>query len=224
MESAASLFDVTNALDSDDPFIGTRKAIMDKALAAELERTRQELKPDPEGFQRGLRRFQRRTRRLARRLLEPMRRGLTEEARLVYSQGWTERVFGRVVDMLFSRDSDLGTPEPVAPERMEAEAPGPVPLESLPSVLVPGDEEVETAAIELAQLLLSNWTGFIRFASAGGRHDALVALRETPPRLPPEVTTGCTAYPVTTEECGAILVSFLVEEERLIADEDAAGH
>lgn len=99
--------------------------------------------------------------------------------------------------MLFSRDSDLGTPEPVAPE---AEVPGPVPLQSLPSVLVPR-----------AQLLLSNWTGFIRFASAEGRHDAIVALRETPPRLPPEVTTGCAAYPVTNEECIAILVSFLKE-------------
>ena len=193
---------------------------MDKALAAELERTRQELKPDPEGFQRELRRFQSRTRGLARRLLEPMRRGLTEEARLVYSQGWTERVLGRMVDMFFSRDSDLGTPEPLAPERMEAEIPGPVPLESLPSALVPRDEEVETAAIELAQLLLSNWTGYLRFASAEGRRDALVALRETPPRLPPEVTTGCAAYPVTDEECIAILGSFLKDDEQLIDEED----
>ena len=193
---------------------------MDKALSAELARTRQELKPDPEGFQRGLRRFQRRTRGLARQLLEPMRRGLTEEARLVYSQGWTEQVFDRVVDMLFSPDSDLGTPEPIAPERMEAEAPGPVPLESLPAVLVPSNEEVETASIELAQLLLSNWTGFIRFASAEGRHDALVALRETPPRLPPEVTTGCAAYPVTNEECIAILGSLLKEDKQLIDEED----
>lgn len=196
---------------------------MDKALAAELELTRQELKPDPEGFQRGLRRFQRRTRGLARRLLEPMRRGLTEEARLVHSQGWTERVLGRVVDMLFSRDSDLGMPEPVAPERMEAQAPESVPRESLPSVFVPRDEEVETAAIELAQLLLSNWTGFVRFANAEGRHDAFAALRETPPRLPPEVTTGCAAYPVTNEECIAILGSFLRQDEQLIDEEDTEG-
>jgi len=196
---------------------------MDKALAAELERTRQEFKPDPEGFQRGLRRFQRRTRGLARRLLEPMRRGLTDEATLVYSQGWTEKVLGRVVDMMFSGDSDLGTPEPVAPESMEGKAHSPVPRESLPSVFVPRDEEVETAAIELAQLLLSNWTGFIRFASAEGRHDALVALREMPPRLPSEVTTGCAAYPVTNEECIAILGSFLQEDEQLIDDEDTEG-
>lgn len=196
---------------------------MDKALAAELERTRQEFRPDPEGFQRGFRRFQSRTRGLARRLLEPMRRGLTEEARLVYSQGWTDRVLGRMVAMLFSRDSDLGTPEPVAPEGMETEVPGTVPLESLPPVFVPRDEEVETAAIELAQLLLSNWTGFIRFASADGRHDALVALRETPPRLPPEVTTGCAAYPVTNEECIAILGPFLKDNEELIDEDDTEG-
>lgn len=196
---------------------------MDKALAAEIERARQEFKPDTEGFQRGLRRFQHRTRQLARRLLEPMRHGLTEEARVVYSEGWTEKVLGRVVDMMFSRDSDLGPPEPLAPERMEGEAPGPVPRESLPSVFMPRDEEVETAVIELAQLLLSNWTGFIRYASAEGRHDALVALRETPPRLPQEVTTGCAAYPVTNEECIAILGSFLKDDQQLIDEEDTEG-
>lgn len=196
---------------------------LQKALADEIERTRQELRPDPEGFQRGLQRFQRRSRYLARRLLEPMRRGLTDGARLLYSQGWTENAFGRVVEMLCSPDSDPGTPEPVALERMEAEAPGPVPLQSLPAMLVPRDKEVETASIELAKLLLSNWTGFIRFASAEGQHDALVALREASPRLPSEVATGCAAYPISNEECIAILASFLNEDEQLIDEEDTEG-
>lgn len=62
---------------------------LQKALAAELERTRQELRPDPEGFQEGFRAFQRRTRLLAQRLLAPMRIGLTDEARQVLSDGET---------------------------------------------------------------------------------------------------------------------------------------
>ncbi len=55
---------------------------MDKALAAELER--QQTPKDSNAGSEGSSVEQRYWR------VEPTRRGLTEEARLVYSQGWTE--------------------------------------------------------------------------------------------------------------------------------------
>lgn len=190
---------------------------LQKALAAELERTRQELRPDLAGYQQGLRTFRQRSWLLSRQLLLPMRRGLTEEAKDVFRRagpntlcpGWSRCSFEKT------------------PIRRAIAAPGSTlkrsclnrEMQSRQS-WCPGDDEVETAAIELAQLLLSNWTGFMQFQSPEGQREATAALHEKPPRVPPELFTGCAAYPVTLEECIATMASFLVNEEHLRDDDD----
>lgn len=121
--------------------------ILQRALAAEIERTRQELRPDPEGFQEGLKAYQCRLRLLAERLLTPMRVGLTHEAKLVLSETETRAAIRKAVRLLFGRrgqNIDAGISQ------------------ALRAAQMPRKAEVETAAIELAQLLLSNWTGHFR--------------------------------------------------------------
>lgn len=75
--------------------------------------------------------------------------------------------------------------------------------EALDAARTPRGEEVETAAIELAQLLLSNWTWLYRDLDIAGQVDAKAALQKNPPSFAPEVTIGCTAYPVSIEDCCA---------------------
>ena len=89
----------------------------------------------------------------------------------------------------------------------------------MPAEFMPRHDEVETLAIELAQLLLSNWTGFMRFQSVEARRGAISALYESPPSLPPQITEGCAAYPVSNEDCCAILAAFLVAEDRFTGDQ-----
>lgn len=173
---------------------------LQKALAAEIERTRQELRPDPEGFQEGLKAFQRRTRLLALRLLEPMRIGLTDEAKLVLSEGNTREEIRSAICLFFG----------LSPEDSYACI-----SQAINAAKMPRDDEVETAAIELAQLLLSNWTGLFQDLSIEGQQGAKAALLKNPPSLGPEVTIGCAAYPVSIEDCCAALAAYLIEEDRL---------
>lgn len=175
---------------------------LQKALAAELERTRQELRPDPEVFQEGVREFQRRTRLLAQRLLAPMRIGLTDEARQVLSDGETREAIRKAICLFFGR----------SPEDSDACI-----SQALDAARTPRDEEVKTAAIQLAQLLQSNWAGHFQDLSIAEQRDAEAALRDEPPRFAPEVTIGCAAYPVSNEDCCAALAACLLEEERLQA-------
>lgn len=77
------------------------------------------------------------------------------------------------------------------------------------SLLQPADAEVLSNAQELAQLLLSNWFRLMAQASPAQAGHMVEALRADPPMLPPEVTTGCLAYPVPEEQARSTLVAYL---------------
>jgi transcriptional regulator with XRE-family HTH domain len=77
------------------------------------------------------------------------------------------------------------------------------------SLLQPADAEVLSNSQELAQLLLSNWLGLMTHAGRVRTTQLIDALRSNPLLLPPEVTTGCLAYPVPEEQVRTILAAFL---------------
>ena len=77
------------------------------------------------------------------------------------------------------------------------------------SLLQPAEAEVWSNAQELAQLLLSNWFGLMSDAPPASSNQIIDALRADPPTLPPEVTTGCLAYPVAEEQARSTLAGYL---------------
>jgi hypothetical protein len=169
---------------------------MAKALAAEIERTRQELKPDPEGFREGLKTFQRRSWLLSRRLLLPMRVGLLDEAKQFFAEDGAKATLANAMRLLFEVDGEDAHMS-----------------EAVDTARIPRDEEVEVAVVELAQLLLSNWTGFIQDLSITAQQAALADLQANPQLFAPEIGAGCAAYPVSIGECKVIPAAYLVDEQ-----------
>ena len=84
---------------------------------------------------------------------------------------------------------------------------------------IPRAEEVEAAAIELAQVLLSNRTWLYQYLGIAGQYEAKT--EKNPPSFALAFTIGCAAHPVSFKDCCAALAAHLLVEECLGANAEA---
>lgn len=73
------------------------------------------------------------------------------------------------------------------------------------------DEEIEEHAVELAQLLLSNWVGILEqaFADAPGQAVVLLEYKALPPQTDPNALgRGCEAYALAVDDCVKALLTY----------------
>lgn len=150
---------------------------MNKALQAELARTQAELKPDPVRFARRAALHEQHVRALSDRLRPAVATALKQESAQLVAGGWIDEARQALSQWLLQASTVETTDEIRAREQAERELHAEL-AESLASLAQnPLDAEIEAHAIELAQLLLSNWIGHLEHALQdvpSGRLDALV--------------------------------------------------
>ena len=188
--------------------------IMNKALQAELERVRQVYQPDEEAFQQRLALNTQHVQEFTEILRPLVHEALTAESKLEVALEWKEQA-----SLLAARMLSGNTGTDAQREQAEREL-----TQELAAQLAHGDPqptvaEIEAHAIELAQLLLSNWTALLEHALEDSpRLELVSALPSTSPAE--SLVAGVEAFVLDVLSAGLALSTYqqaLADREEVVA-------
>lgn len=171
-------------------------SIMNKALQAELARTRGELKPDPAGFARRTALLQQHVRALGARLRPAVADALGVESAQLMAEGWVAEARQALSRWLLQTKAEETPEDVLARERAERELQTELAVDLAALASTPTEAEIDDHTVELAQLLLSNWIGRLEHAlqdSSNGRLQDLVDAMP-PDAQPRAVLEGVEAF------------------------------
>ncbi|MGY4829190.1 hypothetical protein ACVNIS_11475 [Sphaerotilaceae bacterium SBD11-9] len=188
---------------------------MDKALQAELARTRAELKPDPVGFARRTALHKQHVRALGAYLRPAVAVALKEESAKLLAEEWVAEARQALSRWLLQTNAEEKPEDVLARGQAERELQTELAIDLVELASTPTETEIDEHTVELAQLLLSNWIGHLEHGlqdSSDGRLRDLV--NAMPPKVPPSaVLVGVEAFALPV----AVTSQLLAEHQQALA-------